>query len=72
MALPNKEIMELDWSLYCNILYHLQEGYYGTALTICDELYQAIDSRQLLLFRSIALIKNGIIFVHTASSMVTS
>ncbi|EJD76093.1 tetratricopeptide repeat protein 21B [Loa loa] len=60
MAALNKEITELDWLLYCNILYHLQEGYYGTVLTICDEeLHKASDSRQLMLFRSIALIKHG-------------
>ncbi|VDN85933.1 unnamed protein product [Brugia pahangi] len=56
----NKEVKELDWSLYCNILYHLQEGYYGTALTICDEeLHKANESHQLILFRSIAMIKYG-------------
>ncbi|VDK72565.1 unnamed protein product [Litomosoides sigmodontis] len=52
--------MEPNWSLYCNILYHLQEGYYGTALMICaEELHKSAHSRQLLLFRSIALIKHG-------------
>ncbi|VBB28350.1 unnamed protein product [Acanthocheilonema viteae] len=60
MAALNKELIEVEWSLYCNIFYHLQEGYYGTALKICDEeLHKASDSRQLLLFRSIALIKHG-------------
>uniref|UniRef100_A0A0R3RUA2 Tetratricopeptide repeat protein 21B n=1 Tax=Elaeophora elaphi TaxID=1147741 RepID=A0A0R3RUA2_9BILA len=60
MAAPNKKIAKLDWPLYCNILYHLQEGYYGTALTICDdELFKTNDSAQLTLFRSIALIKQG-------------
>lgn len=64
MATLNKEITELDWSLYCNIFYHLQEGYYGTALTICDEeLCKANDSRRLVLFRSIALIKLGNSFI---------
>ncbi|VDO33936.1 unnamed protein product, partial [Onchocerca flexuosa] len=60
MAESSKEIVELDWSLFCNIFYHLQEGYYGTALTICDEeLCKTSDTRQLTLFRSIALMKHG-------------
>ncbi|CAG9531744.1 unnamed protein product [Cercopithifilaria johnstoni] len=60
MTTLNKETAELDLSLYCNILYHLQEGFYGTALTICnEELHKANDSRQIVLFRSIALIKHG-------------
>lgn len=64
MAEDRNEITELDWLLYCNILYHLQEGYYGTALTICDEELRKGNSRQFILFRSIALIKHGNNFEH--------
>ncbi|KAM3724848.1 Tetratricopeptide repeat protein [Dirofilaria immitis] len=55
----DKEIMEFDCLLACNLFYHLQEGYYGTALIICDEQLDKVnDAGQLVLFRSIALMKH--------------
>uniref|UniRef100_A0A915PRR2 Tetratricopeptide repeat protein 21B n=1 Tax=Setaria digitata TaxID=48799 RepID=A0A915PRR2_9BILA len=42
MTTINKET-KLDWPTYCNILYHFLEGYYGTALTACDEKLHKIS-----------------------------
>ncbi|VDM42674.1 unnamed protein product [Toxocara canis] len=50
----------IDWSIACNVLYHLREQFAGTAALLCDEvLKRTRDNPLVLLLDAIALIKIG-------------
>ncbi|VDM95115.1 unnamed protein product [Thelazia callipaeda] len=50
----------VDLKVYCSVFYYLREGYYGTAQRICEqELSIKDNSQELILFRSISLLKLG-------------
>lgn len=54
-----------DWQTYCNIFYHLKNGFYGTSLSICDNLAKTGETcGQILLFKIIALIKLGKFIIY--------
>lgn len=62
---------KVDWQAYCSILYHLREEYYGTALAVCDEEFRKTsDMPQLILFRTIALVKLGTLHLVSPTSFM--